>query len=84
MNVKETMLKFAALDKIVSNAQDNKKDAFNSWKNWCEISKIQGALTDQKKKMMIETLSKCLGSSKISKLRVVLAKFNENAKIKLI
>ena len=35
MNVKETMLKSAALDKIISNAHDNKKDAFNSWKNWC-------------------------------------------------
>ena len=78
MNVKETMLKSAALDKIISNAHDNKKDAFNQWKNWCEILKIQEAFTDQKKKMMIETLNMCLGNSNSSKLRVVLAKFNEN------
>ena len=65
----------------MNTAHINKKDAFNQWKNWCEILRIKESLTAEKKKTMIETLNQLLGNSASSKLRIVLAKFNENARI---
>ena len=78
---KENQLKEQALSKIMLNAHHNLKDAFNKWKNQAEILSLQDALTNEKKKLMLDTLKSFVGNSTHSKLRIVLARFHEHAKI---
>jgi hypothetical protein len=78
---KENKIKEKAILRIIMNSHHNLKDALNKWKNQSEIIGMRDALTNEKKKALLDSLNQFLGNSLTSRLRMVLLKFHENAKI---
>ncbi|KAM3141229.1 hypothetical protein pb186bvf_006614 [Paramecium bursaria] len=74
-------IKRNSLDKLISNGQHNLREAFNLWRNLNSSLNLQDALSAEKKKMLIDNLQNYLMSSQTQQLRMILNKFNKNARI---
>lgn len=78
---RDNRIREKALTKMIGNHQNLLRDAFNKWRKDTQIANILKQLDDDKKKTLIDGLSKIFLNSTQARLRLILSKFHENAKV---
>ncbi|CAD8124479.1 unnamed protein product [Paramecium sonneborni] len=77
----ESQKKEKALLRLIGNFDSNLRYFFMKWYNDGKLEKLQGAMTDEKKKLLLEAISNFSKNNDFARLRAILAKFRRNSSI---
>jgi hypothetical protein len=66
---------------LIGNYDNNLRYFFLKWFNDGKLEKLQGAMNEEKKKLLLEAINNFSKNNDNSKLRAVLAKFKRNSSI---
>ncbi|CAD8210248.1 unnamed protein product [Paramecium octaurelia] len=77
----ESQKKEKALLRLIGNFDSNLRYFFMKWYNDGKLEKLQGAMTDEKKKLLLEAINNFSKNNDFARLRAILAKFRRNSSI---
>ncbi|CAD8109927.1 unnamed protein product [Paramecium primaurelia] len=77
----ESQKKEKALLRLIGNFDSNLRYFFMKWYNDGKLLKLQGAMNEEKKKLLLEAINNFSKNNDFAKLRAILAKFKRNSSV---